>query len=668
MQQTSNTYKSILLSQNHSVEWKISVNGVDYAENDIVASSGGGHAMPQIERQLFSENSASVGGCTAATISFSLFATSNSIPRMAEIKPFCRLVNSNSESEWLQKGVYYIDTRKTDAATGIIAITGYDAMLKAEQPMIPQGETSDTWPKSCTTVMGIIATAMGVELDSRTSLNAEYLVGFPSTDMTMRQVMGYIGAMHGGNWCMSDNGKLRLVPLIPPSTPTVDIGTAMKSIDFAPPFSAWSGVRFVYDDTVVAFYGSESGRVLEAECPWATQVMAQTVYSQIAGEIYQPFTARNAIFDPSAELGDKISTQGYSSVLASQVLTFGPLCASDISAPSDDEIDHEYPYIAPVPKSTQRAINKTRAAITVDLNSIRADVEDVETQAHSELLQLADSIQLSVSQATSGGGETYASITLRVGEDTYTGQILLEGNVDVSGQLSADALYAAMGDIADLQVNRLSTSRRIVKYLAGDTSDDNYIHASGEALQFVSGVCTNISEIARNGNDLPIYWESDPNGEGVVIGTDGYPYKNGIRIYTTTTQTAYPVLVYVYDELVKAKINFESDGTDYIPVLTMGAGDTYGNNKMRLKKSRDGLSLIYTATDGKEIGLLGSADGYLDPVGLRRITGLDFSEWEHGAFTITSEGGVELEYGVAFNNDGVPILITGPHSSVAVTM
>jgi len=32
--------------------------------------------------------------------------------------------------------------------------------------------------------------------------------------------------------------------------------------------------------------------------------------------------------------------------------------------------------------------------------------------------------------------------------------------VDVSGQLSADALYSALGEIADLSVNRLSTPRR----------------------------------------------------------------------------------------------------------------------------------------------------------------------------------------------------------------
>ena len=60
---------------------------------------------------------------------------------------------------------------------------------------------------------------MGVELDSRTALNGSYQVEYPN-DYTMREVLGYIGAVNGGNWNITETGKLRLVRLneLPPET------------------------------------------------------------------------------------------------------------------------------------------------------------------------------------------------------------------------------------------------------------------------------------------------------------------------------------------------------------------------------------------------------------------------------------------------------------------
>lgn len=654
--QTVNSTYTALLSAGAKREIRVTIGSTVYGESKIVSCS--------TESPLFT--TFGIGNALASQIDLVLY-NPGTIDRMAQMNVELRLVNGSTTSAWLPQGTYFIDTRSYDAESDQLTIHGYDAMLKSEQPMIPAGEPSDTWPKSSTTVMSMIAEAMGVTLDSRNHLVAEYSVGYPSTGTTMRQVMGYIGAMHGGNWIITAAGKLRLVPLVGTGDATA-LGQKMADLTTAPALPGISRVTLFYDDIAVTA-GSDTGYAIEAECPWATQTIVNALLTSLSGYVYRPWTATDALLDPAAELGDAAVISNVSYSIASVDRTYDDLAAALVKAEYEQEVDHEYPYIAPVPRSTQRAINKTRAAINVDLESIRADVEDVETQAHSELLQLADSIQLSVSQATSGGGETYASITLRVGEDTYTGQILLDGNVNVSGQLSADALYAAMGDIADLQVNRLSTSRRIVKYLAGDTSDDNYIHASGEALQFVSGVYSNDSGQAENGNGLPIYWESDPNAQGVVIGTDGYPYKNGVRIYTTTTQTAFPVMVYTYDELVKATVAFENDGVDYVPVLTMGAGDTHGNNRFKLKKSRGGLNLIYTAANGKEVGLTGTTDGFLDPMGLRRIVSLDFSDWHNGEFTIESEGNVELHFGVVFNSQGIPILITGPRSTnVSVTI
>ena len=73
------------------------------------------------------------------------------------------------------------------------------------------------WPRLDNLVALEVAMRIGVELDSRTVLNKGYMVQLPavSTDgdesMTLREVLGYVGAMYGGNWIINDEGKLQLV-------------------------------------------------------------------------------------------------------------------------------------------------------------------------------------------------------------------------------------------------------------------------------------------------------------------------------------------------------------------------------------------------------------------------------------------------------------------------
>lgn len=134
----------------------------------------------------------------------------------------------------------------------------------------------------------------------------------------------------------------------------INIGNKAQSLETAPAFSAYTGVILWYDEENAYKAGDESGRVLETECPWATQEMADNILSEISGYVYRPFTATGAFLDPAAELGDVVVVGGVCSIVATMDTTFDAMCASDISAPADEEIDHEYPYLT----ATQRTLNR----------------------------------------------------------------------------------------------------------------------------------------------------------------------------------------------------------------------------------------------------------------------------------------------------------------------
>lgn len=201
MQAVSALWKTISATY-HQTEYKVTVGDTEYDKSSIVGLS--------LSSGLFSGRTLAVGCCVSAQIDLTLQDV-QSVPRNAEVKVYVRLTDGTQASEWLPYGVYYIDTRETAPESGTLTLHCYDAMLKAEQTFVTEGDTG-AWPRTMTAVVASICTRMGVELDSRTALNSTYTVEYPN-DYTMREILGYIAAAHGGCWIMTPAGKLRLVTL-----------------------------------------------------------------------------------------------------------------------------------------------------------------------------------------------------------------------------------------------------------------------------------------------------------------------------------------------------------------------------------------------------------------------------------------------------------------------
>jgi hypothetical protein len=434
------------------------------------------------------------------------------------------------------------------------------------------------------------------------------------------------------------------------------VGRDVTSFSDKGKYKPISRVTLLVDDENSLTAGDDTGMEVIASCPHATQPMVNALLQTMKGYQYQAYEAGAANIDPAAELGDGVTIGGIYSPLSK--LSDDGRGYAGISSPGELEMEDEYPSGGYITQEFNRKIAETRSTITKTSEEINLKVKGIDGRV-SDITQTVDGISLSVTSASSPDGQTTATITLKVGPNNYTGYIKLDGNVDVSGQLSADALYSAFGEIADLSVNRLSTSRRVVKYLAKDTTDDNFIRVEGQSLEFVAGIAKSTTEQAKNPNGELIYWEADP--AGASIGSDGYPYANGERIFTTTKQTSWPVMVYQYEEQVKRAISFESDGQYYYPVDVFGAGDNNGKQRGYLVKRQNSLELTYETSTGKQLGLAARDEGYLDLMGVRKTVGLNFSGWDKGSWGVLLEGVKEmLDYGVTLNSAGVPVKITYP--------
>ena len=200
MQTTSALYQALILDPTARKQVRIVITGVTYGEDQIVSLS--------TTSGMFAEDTMSIGGAVAKEIDLVLRQPGN-IPRMAQMIPSYRLVKGTQASEWIQKGIYYIDTRSTDEVTGVMTIHGYDDMLKAEQVWEPA--QSLEFPMTMVQAVNVIAQLMGVTLDPRTALNQSYTIDYPANNYTLRDVLRYIAVANAGNWIITDDGKLRLV-------------------------------------------------------------------------------------------------------------------------------------------------------------------------------------------------------------------------------------------------------------------------------------------------------------------------------------------------------------------------------------------------------------------------------------------------------------------------
>lgn len=289
---------------------------------------------------------------------------------------------------------------------------------------------------------------------------------------------------------------------------------------------------------------------------------------------------------------------------------------------------------------------------------ILSDYLDIDDAIQREITATVDGISLSVSEPIVGGGQSYVEIALTVNGVTQKGFVKIDGNVDISGQLSADALYAPLGEIAELRVNSLSTSRRIPLYLAHDTSDDNYIIIEDKYIRFMRGITDGSAVQATNPTGALLYWDRDI--ATADLGTDGYPYVNGARAFTTTDRTDWPVMIYSYVDAPRREVSFNDDDA-HTPIDVFGNGYGYEDPNI-------GRGFVQKCVDSFDMWLLNSAnekhgifigDVYTDIVGLRKSTRLDFSAWDQGSFYEMVDGDEkEYEYSVSFDNQGRPVQIT----------
>ena len=159
----------------------------------------------------------------------------------------------------------------------------------------------------------------------------------------------------------------------------VNVLQRVDNVEVAPPFNTYSKVVISIDDDTEASAGtSDTGRTLDLTNPlFGSSSVAQKTLNRLQGIQYQPYKADGAILDPAAELGDAIEANGVFGGIYTRDRVFGRLMKATVSAPHDEEINHEYQYETPTERKLKRQMGDVKAEFAIQATQIAAKVSQV---------------------------------------------------------------------------------------------------------------------------------------------------------------------------------------------------------------------------------------------------------------------------------------------------
>lgn len=217
-----------------------------------------------------------------------------------------------------------------------------------------------------------------------------------------------------------------------------------------------TGVILWVDDDNCYQAGDDTGTVIENDCPYASQEMANNLLTMLNGYSYQGMSAVGARVSPTIELGDGVTVDGLYTQVAYQNVRFSTGEVVDVSAPGSEEILHEYKTEGDTTKQFSHQIAETRSQITKTAEEISLYVENaIQGLSSSFTVQLQE-----ITGRIDGLDGNFSEISLTLDGLTVqdpSGTTLIKGS-----SIQTSTLYVDAANINGLiQANQLNLTGSI---------------------------------------------------------------------------------------------------------------------------------------------------------------------------------------------------------------
>lgn len=266
-----------------------------------------------------------------------------------------------------------------------------------------------------------------------------------------------------------------------------------------------SGIELMVDEKNMYFAGNDDGYVMTIDCPYGTQEMANDLLAKAKGFEYQGFTAEQVILPPETELGDGVTVAGIYGMVARRSFKFTPGMTSNIEAPRELEVQHEYKYSSPQQRKTERQIAETRSTLTKTAEEITFKIEGLDGK-YTEVKTTLDGLTITDASGTTkikGSSIETGSITA----DKIDATNLHVDAANITGSLTIGQLPSTVAQTSQIPTrtsqlfndSSYQTEQGVTTIINGTVTTD-YIYALGVEASTLRG-----STIAlKDGNNTTI--------------------------------------------------------------------------------------------------------------------------------------------------------------------
>nr|DAE56195.1 MAG TPA: Minor structural protein [Bacteriophage sp.] len=354
-------------------------------------------------------NSISIGNTCSSSVTFSIFKPQITLENK-DITIF-EGVKGNNGIEYVQIGIFTVTKEESNGE--YTKYTAYDKMYKAEK-----GYFSElTYPSTDKAILEEICTKLGIQL--ATSITTPHTIPEKPQGYTMREMIGYMATLQGGNVAINSDGNLE-IKWYKDSGYVLDGHqyyqqgvTFTTSKDFAIRKLTCNNTKSGDKETSTITSGSGATGLSFAN-PFMTQAVLDEVYKKIGGFQFRPLTVK-FLGDWRLEVGDIITVNKDGVDYKAPIMQITHECDGGLmdTVTSIGQSDTENSNIAsgPITKQMERyyadlvLINK---AVIENADITNANVENLKAhQAYIDQLKnnkietvTADIVNLTASKAT----------------------------------------------------------------------------------------------------------------------------------------------------------------------------------------------------------------------------------------------------------------------------
>jgi hypothetical protein len=307
-----------------------------------------------------------IGNAISGELSISIIPKIDDIPKMTKVELFL----SDDGGEWTPQGTYYVHNFRLSSNKSEIQLECYDILSELDK-VFKIDSNSPQYPLSAQQILD----SLNIPLDSRNQIEPYFYTY--DDERTTREVLQDIALSHAGNFTVTDEEKLYLVPAYN-NLRVFDVGTDVEDYAINKEWNEITGVTFLGDNETAFAAGDNSGTHLEYYNHNATQAMTDDVLSKLRGMVYAPFDCKKSRIDQSFELGDEVVIYGNSHVVNGFRIYYSANIRVDLYSP----FNASGGYVT----AMQRAIERGGGAIASvpllawDYNSEGIRIEQLETQ------------------------------------------------------------------------------------------------------------------------------------------------------------------------------------------------------------------------------------------------------------------------------------------------